>query len=385
MEQSISNNNSGIRRLKCIDAFRGLALALMLLCDNQGNTDRMYPQLRHAIWNGCTLADIAFPIFIIIMGMVVPYALSRRIAKSVSPLKIIVHIFGRSVGIFALGLFLNGFPLYDLSSIRIFGVLQRIALTYLVVSCVTLVILYAVKNKLIQTAIQLVLALIIITVYYLLLKHVNVPEFGKGILEQNGNLAQYIDMKYLHGHMYTPTYDPEGILGTLPAVGSALFGTVVGQILTFPTDRKMLKFLGLLAFGIITLNLANKATIVIPFNKNLWSSSFVLLTAGIAFSVVAVLYLIMDIVNYEALLKPFMALGRSSIVIYVVSELIRKTLWIIPVVDMVTKDKVNLNVWITTHYIMPWSGNILDSAYFGIVYVVLWMIIMTYFYGKDLQ
>lgn len=123
LEQSLSTNNSGSRRLKCIDAFRGMALALILLIANQGNTDRLYPQLRHAVWNGFTLADSAFPIFIIIMGMVVPYALSRRIAKGVSPLKIIVHILGRSIGIFVLGLFLNGFPLFDFSNIRLLGVL----------------------------------------------------------------------------------------------------------------------------------------------------------------------------------------------------------------------------------------------------------------------
>lgn len=382
MEQSLSINNSGIGRLNCIDAFRGLALAAMLLCDNQGNTARMYPQLRHAIWNGWTFADIAFPVFVIIMGIVVPYALSRRIAKGVSPLIIMAHIFGRSVGIFALGLFLNGFPLYDFSSLRIFGVLQRISIAYLVVSCVTLVILYSVKNRLIQASLQLALAFAIIIVYYLLLKYVNVPAFGRGILEPNGNLAQYIDLKFLKGHMYTPNWDPEGILGTLPAIASALFGAVAGQILTHTTDRKIFKFLGLFTLGIITLVLAHEANILIPYNKNLWSSSFVLLTAGIAFLVVAVLYLIMDIVKYDSLFKPFIALGSSSIFVYVISELVRKTLWVIPVVDTVTKEKASLDVWITTHYIMPWAGTTLDSAYFGIAYVVLWMTIMIYLYDK---
>lgn len=243
--------------------------------------------------------------------------------------------------------------------------------------------MYSSKNQLIQVFIKLALAFAIIIGYYLLLKHVNVPEFGKGILEPNGNLAQYIDMKFLKGHMYTPTWEPEGILGTLPALASALFGVVAGQILIYKTEKNMLKFFTLSTLGIILLILANKASIMIPFNKNLWSSSFVLLTAGIAFSVVAVLYLTMDIIKYESLFKPFVALGSSSIVVYVVSMLMRKTLWAIPVVDKVTQDQVNLDVWITTHYIMPWSGGTLDSAYFGISYVVVWMIIMSYFYRKN--
>jgi len=383
MEQkNILNQNDKTERLKSVDAFRGIAIALMLLCDNPGNTARVYPQLRHVIWNGWTIADLAFPFFIIIMGMVVPYVLNRRLAKGISLLNIFVHILIRSVEIFILGLFLNGFPLYDVSSIRIFGVLQRIAITYLMVSTVTLGILYVVKNKLIQASIQLALAFSIIIAYYLLMKYVTVPGFGKGIFEQNGNLAQYIDLQWLKGHLYTPSWDPEGILGTLPAIASALFGAVAGQILIYPTDRKIYKVLGVFIFGIITLALAYKANILFPFNKNLWSSSFVLLTAGVAFLLLAVLYFIMDIVQYESLLQPFVALGSSSIFVYVVAEIVRKTLWVIPVVDTITKEKVTLDVWVTTHYIMPWAGSSLDSAYFSIIYTILWMVIMSSFYRK---
>lgn len=380
--KNIVKKNSETGRLKCIDAIRGIAVALMLLADNPGNTARIYPQLRHANWNGWTVADLGFPFFIIIMGMVVPYALNRRIEKGVSLLNIFAHILTRSIGIFILGLFLNGFPLYNFSSIRIPGVLQRIAIIYLIVSGITLIILYSVKNKVIQASIQLGLAFAIIIVYYLLMKYVNVPGFGPGILEPNGNLVQYVDLQWLKGHLYKKAWDPEGILSTFPAIASALLGAVTGQILTYPSNKKLYKFLSVSTFAGIILALANLVNNWFPFNKNLWSSSFVLLTAGICFLIVSVLYLIMDIIKYESIFKPLVALGSSAIFVYLVSELIRKTLWVIPIVDSITKKPVNLNVWLTTHYITPWAGNTLDSVYFSIVYTILWIGIMSSFYNK---
>lgn len=381
-QKTIVNNNNGKGRLKCIDALRGMAVALMLFGDNPGNPTRIYPSLRHSKWNGCTIVDLGFPFFIIIMGMVVPYALNRRIEKGISPLNIFAHILSRSVGIFVLGLLLNGFPLYNFSSIRILGVLQRISIVYLIVSSITLLILYLIKNKEIQVSIQLGLAFIIIITYYLLMKYVTVPGFGKGILEQNGNLVQYIDLHWLKGHLYKPNWDPEGILSTLPSIASGLLGAVTGQILIYKTDKKIYKFLCVFAFGAITLALAYRANIWFPFNKNLWSSSFVLLTAGKCFLLTAVLYLLMDILKYDSIFKPFVTLGSSAIFVYIVSEIVRKTLWVIPILDPLTKKSVTLNVWLTTHCITPWAGNILDSAYFSIIYIVIWIGIMGIFYDK---
>lgn len=369
-------------RLTCIDALRGMAVALMLLGDNPGNSARVYPQLRHAVWNGVTVADLAFPFFIMIMGMVVPYALNRRISKGVPPLNIFAHILIRSVEIFILGIILNGFPLYNFSTIRILGILQRIAIAYFIVSSVTLLIMYTVKNKIIQASIKLGLAFIIIIVYYWLLKHVAVPGFGKGILEQNGNLVQYIDMQWLKGHLYNPKWDPEGILSTIPVIASALLGVVTGQILIYPTDKKIYKFLTVLVFGLITLTLAYWANKWIPFNKNLWTSSFVLLTAGVCFLFVAILYFLMDIIKYNTPFKPFVTLGSSAIFVFLVAEFVRRTLWLIPIVDSVTKKPIPFKIWFTTSFITPWAGTTLDSAYFSICYVILWIGIMSIINGR---
>ncbi|MBC8062690.1 MAG: DUF5009 domain-containing protein [Clostridiaceae bacterium] len=369
-------------RLKCIDAFRGMAIAIMLLCANPGNTDRIYPQLRHAKWNGYTFADLSFPFIIIIMGMVIPYALNRRVEKGISSWNIFAHILIRSVGLFGVGLFLNGFPIYDFSVIRVPGVLQRIAITYLITSCVTLVLIYAVKNKVIQVVIQLGLSLTIILGYSLIMSYVSIPGVGRGVLELEGNLVQNIDLYWLKGHLYTPNWDPEGIFSTVPAIATALLGAIAGQIFIYSTDKKIYKFVCVSTLGMIIVGIAMFAKVWVPFNKNLWSGSFVLLTAGIAFYLVAVLYYIMEIVKFNYIFKPLVVLGTNTIVVYLVSEILRKTLWVIPVLDPLTKKTATLNVWFTNQYITPWAGNTLDSFYFSIIYVMLWICIMSSFYNK---
>lgn len=359
-----------IGRIKSIDAFRGLAIALMIAVDNQGNVQRFYPQMRHATWNGITLADFAFPIFVFIAGLVVPYAINKRMIQGDSVFKIIGYICSRSIGLFLTGLFLNGFPLYDLSSIRIMGVLQRISIAYFFASIVTLLGMYLIKNKKIlglRYILNYAIAFGIVLFYFWLFK---------GNFSQNGNLAQLIDLKYLKPqHMYTPTWDPEGLLGSISTCSSALFGSAMGLILMDNRFKKYVKVLGLFLVGIITLEFARKFNFIFPYNKNLWSSSFVLLTSGTGFVVGSLLYLIIDVIQYDST-KPFIALGSNPFFIYVSSELIRKTLWMIPITDKETHARMYLNTWITTKYITPWAGTKLDSFYFAVFYVVVWMFIM---------
>lgn len=366
-----------VERVKSIDVLRGLAIALMIAVDNQGNAQRFYPQMRHAVWDGITFADFAFPIFVFIAGLVIPYAINKRISKRVPVYKFIGYICSRSIGLFLTGLFLNGFPVYDLSSIRIMGVMQRISLAYFVVSIVTLVLMYLIKNKKYQSlgyVLNYTIAFSIVLFYYWLFK---------GNFSQNGNLAQLIDLKYLKPqHMYTPTWEPEGLLGSISTCASALFGSAMGLVLMDNRFKKYSKVLGLILVGVITLELARKFNGLFPYNKNLWSSSFVLLTSGIGFILGSVLYFIIDVLQYNYLFKPFVALGSNPFFVYVSAELIRKTLWMIPITDGTTNIKINLNVWITTNYIAPWAGTKLDSFYFAICYVVVWMFIMIHSYDR---
>lgn len=372
--------NDGLKnegfRLKCIDVLRGMAVALMLICDNHGNPERIYPLLRHAAWNGCTIADLGFPFFLIIMGMVVPFSIERRIKNGKSLVNICAHIFIRSIGIFVLGIFLNGFPLYDFSVIRIPGVLQRIAIDYLIVSFISLTLKKFIKNNIFQMIIELIISLFIVIIYYLLLKFVTVPNYGSGIFERNGNLVQYIDLYFFKNHLYTPNWDPEGILSTICSIASALLGTVIGGLLMYKTNKKIKKIFYMFCLGIGLLIFSSIMNIWFPFNKNLWSSSFVLLTAGLACISIIILYVIVDIMGSKKIFKPFMILGSNAIFVYVVSEILGKSLWLIPVMDSISGKSLTLNIWITNHMFTPWAGNKLDSLYFSIAYMLIWVIIM---------
>lgn len=367
-----------INRLLSIDAFRGITIALMLMADNPGNPLRIYPQLRHALWNGWTLADLAFPFFILIMGMVIPIAFNRRFERGDTGFALLEHIVSRSILLFLLGLFLNGFPLFDLSIIRIPGVLQRLALVYLVTGLVYLSLKKLIPNsQLKKLLIELSLAFGIILIYALIFNLAPVPE------PEQGNLLQKIDLHFLKGHLYTPKWDPEGILSTFPSIASGLFGLAAGQILTSP-DKKMNRgfltlFLGgafLLLFG-LTLNPR------IPINKNIWSSTYVLLTSGFAYVLVALLYFLIDLKKKITVFKPFILLGSSPIIVYVLSEILRKTLWIIPITSQVQGRTMPMNVWLTTTFFTPWAGDRLDSLYFSIFYVLFWSYLMRS--NKDLS
>lgn len=356
-------------RLKSIDAFRGLAIALMLIADNPGNPSRVYPELRHAAWNGWTLADLAFPFFIVIMGMAIPFAIDRRLEKGEKRISIFGHILARSIVLFFMGLFLNGFPLYDLNVIRIPGVLQRLAIVYLFSGLIYLFLKALLKgNQLRRQVVVLCLASGIVLIYAWILGFATVPE--------QGNLLEVIDLRFLQGHLYTPEWDPEGILGTLPSIASGLFGLAAGQVLSYPYKIKNQALLTVSLCGAFLLFLGLFLNQWIPINKNVWSSTYVLLTSGLAYLLVVLLYILIDNWKISTIFKPFILLGGSPIIVYVVSELIRKTLWVIPITSQVQGKIMPMDVWLTTSFFTPWAGERLDSLYFSIFYVLLWAYIM---------
>lgn len=363
-------SNKTLSRLISIDAFRGMTIALMLIADNPGNPLRVYPQLRHALWNGWTLADLAFPFFIIIMGMAIPFSFNRRLDRGDTGVAVFMHTLSRSIVLFLTGLFLNGFPLFDLTVIRIPGVLQRIAIVYFVTGLIYLSIKKLVSDsQLKKLAIELSFAFGIILIYAWILNFGSVPEYK--------NLIQKIDLQFLKGHLYTLEWDPEGILGTFSAIASGVFGLAAGQILAFPYKRKFQSFLIMLSGGFLFLFLGLTLDQWIPINKNIWSSTYVLFTAGFAYILVDLLYFLIDLKQNATMFKPFIILGSSPIVIYVLSEIIRKTLWVIPITSQVHGVTMPMDVWLTTTLFTPWAGEWLDSFYFSIFYVLMWSCIIS--------
>jgi predicted acyltransferase len=370
-------NRSMINRLMSIDAFRGLTIALMLIADNPGNPLRVYPQLRHAAWNGWTIADLAFPFFILIMGAAIPFAINKRMERGDTRFAIIKYILTRSIVLFFWGLFLNGFPLFDLNIIRIPGVLQRLAIVYLVTGLIYLSLKNIFKNSQIrELLVEIALAFGIILIYAWIFDFTSVSE--------QGNLLQKFDLQYLKGHLYlySNNGDPEGILGTFSAIASGLFGLAAGQILSHSYKNKYSVSVIIFSCGALLYFLGNTLSQWIPINKSVWSSTYVLLTTGLAYLSLALMYVIIDLRKNVAVFTPFILLGSSPIIIYVASELVRKTLWMIPVNSQVQGKIMTLDVWITTTLFTPWAGDWLDSFYFSIFYVLLWWYIMSLYKRK---
>lgn len=217
------------KRLVSLDVFRGIAVAFMILIGNLGG-DANYMILQHAEWNGLTFADIFFPFFLFIVGVAIPYSFSNKLEQGQSKKKLLPRIIRRAIILFALGVFINGFPYFNLSTLRVMGVLQRIALCYLATSAAFLALK---KRKLILTTTFLLL------LYWALMTIVPVPGYGPGALDKNGNLAAYIDRLLLPGHLYLGgTWDPEGLLSTLPSIATTMLGVITATFLRSDRSSK---------------------------------------------------------------------------------------------------------------------------------------------------
>jgi predicted acyltransferase len=325
MEPSI-----GSKRLLSLDAFRGATIAGMILVNNPGSWSAIYPQLRHAAWHGWTFTDWIFPFFLWIVGVAMTYSFAKRKEAGDPKGKLILHVARRALTIFALGLFLNGFPFgllfgheFSWSTIRIPGVLQRIALCYFLAS---VIYLYS------STRVQVAWILGLLSGYWLLVKLVPVPGFGAGVLDLQGNLCWWVDSNLLAGHTWRgaplPGFDPEGIVSTIPAIATTLFGALTGTWLR--TDRtKEEKTAWMFVAGNILLLLGAVLDIWMPINKSLWTSSYSVFMAGWALVCLAMFYWLIDVKGYSKWATPFIIYGMNAITVFVLSGLVGKSMGLI--------------------------------------------------------
>lgn len=303
-------------RLASLDVFRGLTMAAMVVVNNPGDWDTVYPPLLHAEWHGWTPTDLIFPFFIFIVG--VSITLSRRSLGWGSILK-------RAALIFALGLLLNGYPRFDLESWRIPGVLPRIAVCYAIAAGLFKATARDPRRQPIWLG---AIAAAIVVAYCALLMFVAPPGGAAGDLSPEGNLGAHLDRAVFGRHMWKPRWDPEGLLSTLPAIATALFGACAGLWLrsTAPASRKAA---GLVAAGVAGIAVGYAWNPWFPINKALWSSSFVMFTAGAACLLLAACYWIVDVVNTPGIRRaatPFVILGTNALALYVASGLLADTL-----------------------------------------------------------
>lgn len=357
-------------RLVSLDVFRGITIAGMILVNNPGSNHLYWP-LEHAAWHGWTPTDLIFPFFLFIVGISITLALGRRVEMGGSQHDLLLKIVRRSLIIFLLGLIINGSPYFHLSTIRIPGVLQRIAVCYFVVS---LIFVYT------KWKTQAALAVALLISYWLLMIHVAAPGFVAGDLTRQGSLASYVDRAALAGHIYTKEYDPEGILSTIPAIATTLLGVLIGYWLG-SSRQTLVKVAGMFVAGTSALVVGWIWNIWFPINKALWTSSYVLFTGGLALLFFAVCYWLIEVQNYRRWARPFVIFGANALALYFLFAILGRLmgLWHVP---RANGTPGNLKTFLVDHLFASWLSPVNASLFWAITYVLFWLGVLSILYKK---
>lgn len=369
-------------RLLSLDVFRGITIMGMILVNNPGTWSAIYPPLEHAKWNGCTPTDLIFPFFLFIVGVAISYSLSKRKAQGGNMKSLYLNIFRRTIILFALGLILAGFPFgllfgdeFSWSTIRIPGVLQRIAVVYMISS-----ILFLTTN----TKIQYWFTGFCLILYAILMTLVPVPGVGYPNLEPTTNMAAWVDNLFLKGHMwrYTGVWDPEGLLSTLPAIGTAMLGIFTGNWLRSEKDQTT-KTVWLFIWGCVLMVAGWIWDSWFPINKSIWTSSYVLYTGGLALNFLAFCYWFVDVKKNTWWIKPFQVYGMNAITVFFLSGIVGRLM------DMITWQTTNGNVvsikgYLFDTFFLSWLQPINASLAWAIFYILVWLGLMWILYAKKI-
>ena len=343
-------------RIVSIDIFRGLTMIFMIIVNTPGSWKHVYPPLRHASWHGCTPTDLIFPAFLFIVGVAMFYSL-RKYGNSLNQSSLF-RIFRRVAAIFIIGILLKMFPHFgrDLGSLRIMGVLQRIALAYGIAAILAL----SIKREQLW---------ILIGATLLFYWGVLFVFGGSNPYSIESNLVRTIDIAILgKQHLYTGfgiAFDPEGLLSTLPAVITIITGYYAGSI-TGKGSKGGPAILKLILIGAASIGLGLAWDLLLPINKPLWTSSYVLYTSGISMVIYALLYLISDVLKFRGWEGPLNHFGVNALVAYILSVLWTKTLMIIP-----AGSTGSLYTWLYSGICVPLAGDLNGSLLFAIMQVVI--------------
>ncbi|HWQ56834.1 MAG TPA: heparan-alpha-glucosaminide N-acetyltransferase domain-containing protein [Bryobacteraceae bacterium] len=348
-------------RLVSLDAFRGATMASMILVNNAGSWSAVYPPLLHAQWHGWTFTDLIFPSFLWIVGVAMTLSFARRVERGEDRRRLLLHAFRRALILFGIGLLLNGFPYYNPATIRIPGVLQRIAICYLVAAAIFL--FTRVRGQIIWTV-------SLLAVYWLAMRLVPVPGYGAGSLEPVGNFAQYVDSQLLSGHMYRVTrlWDPEGVVSTLPSIATTLMGILAGHILR--RGRTAAETAAwLFTMGAALLAAGSVMSLWMPINKNLWTTPFAVFMAGMSTTGFALCYWVADGAGKRRWTKPFVIFGMNAIAVYVLSGMVDRVMELIPV------GSITLQRWIFLNIFAPLASEVNASLLYAVAYVALMFLV----------
>ena len=363
-------------RLISLDVFRGLTVMAMILVNNPGDWGHIYPPLEHAEWNGCTPTDLIFPFFLFIVGVSLVYALDGVKRRGGPQGAVLGRVARRAAVLFGLGLLLSLYPKFDFPVVRIMGVLQRIALVFFGCSVIFL-------NTSRRTQIGLVAGFLV--GYAVLMQLVPVPGFGPANLEPATNLGAWLDrLVFGEPHLWktSKTWDPEGLLGTLPALATGLLGALTAQWLRRPDREPAAKvaWLFIAGGGLALLGLIWHPWF--PINKALWSSSYVLYTGGLAMAGLAALYWICDVQGYRAWTRPALVYGVNAILVFCLSALLSRTFGLFKLA-LPTGKTGGLKEWlyewgIAPHFTDPRNASLVGAG----ALIVIWYFILSWMYKK---
>ncbi len=308
------------KRLLSLDAFRGFTIAAMIVVNFPGSWSHIYGPLKHARWNGLTPTDLVFPFFLFIVGISIALAYTKLIQKGVSSGKMHLKIFFRTVKIFGVGLLLDFIHHFRFSEIRYAGVLQRIAIVFLISSLLFL------HSRWIS---QLLTGAGLLVFYWLVMTLIPTPGYESAMLEPGINLAAWIDEKFLPGKMWQDTWDPEGLLSTIPAIGTCIMGMLTGRLILDKTSQER-KIRRIFILGFAAVILGYIWNLDFPVNKNLWTSSYVLVTGGLAMMILAVMTLLVDKRQYKGIAFIGVVFGVNAIAVYVLADLLALLFYSLP-------------------------------------------------------
>jgi predicted acyltransferase len=320
-----------MQRLLSIDVLRGITIAFMIMVNNNGGSGS-WGFMNHAQWNGLTPTDLVFPTFVFVVGASIVFAFHARMKRGATRAELARHTVYRAVVLFALGMVVNNFPFFHWQYMRFYGVLQRIAICYLVVG-----LFYIWDQKASTKIVALVVSLV---GYWVLIRWVPVPGAGMPgrdipFMDVRNNLTNWLDRLVMPHHLYLDydtidphnTRDPEGLLSDLPAFGTCLLGVLAGIWLRGQRAAKS-TLGGLAAAAVGCLAVGYLWSMEFPLNKNMWTSTFVLVAAGYSLTVLTLSYLLMDVLGWgrgegsKRFVYPFLVLGSNAITAYMFSEIV---------------------------------------------------------------
>ncbi|MGJ0605165.1 acyltransferase family protein [Cylindrospermopsis raciborskii] len=358
-------------RLISLDVFRGLTIAMMIIANMAGVVPDVYPFLSHAAWNGCTPTDLVFPFFLFIVGVAMSFSLFKYSLESKLDNLVYFNLCRRAVILFTLGLLLNGFwnqgvGSFDLQSLRVMGVLQRIGLAYLFASLIVL--------KLPEKT-QWALAGILLIFYWLTMMYIPVPDYGAGMLTQEGNFGAFIDRLIIaKPHLYAGDGfnfrgDPEGLFSTIPAIVNVLFGYFAGQWIRKSTINSHTS-MDLVLWGLCSLVVGMIWDGLFPINKKLWTSSYVLFSTGWGLVFLAACYDLIEVRKIKRWSKGFEIIGLNAIALFVASVFLIKVTVKLKIGE--GDNAISVYNWIYRNLFASWVGNTNGSFLFALATLSLW-------------